>query len=160
MSKVKIVDNFLSEKQLGDFIRFVKDPYFPWFRGYKVADVKNSQIQMRHLFLKDNNQSMHFEGVKPILDFFDKKIEKVKINLTFNSGEQTIGGWHYDYLNDDKIKIAILYLNTNNGYTMLKDGTKIKSVENRLALFDNVWHTDVTQTDTEERVVLNIGYYE
>ena len=38
--------------------------------------------------------------------------------------------------------------------------TKIKSVENRLALFDNVWHTDVTQTDTEERVVLNIGYYE
>ena len=80
MSKVKIVDNFLSEKQLGDFITFIKDPYFPWFRGYKVADVKNSQIQMRHLFLKDNNQSMHFEGVKPILDFFDKKIEKDKIN--------------------------------------------------------------------------------
>ena len=65
---------------------------------------------------------------------------------------------HWVLIDDKNNKIAILYLNTNNGYTLLEDGTKIPSVKNKLALFDNVSHTDVTCTDTEERVVLNIGY--
>mgnify|MGYP003690124277 CR=1 FL=1 len=88
---------------------------------------------------------------------FDNVV-KVKLNLTFSSGTQDIGGWHYDYDKTTNIKIAVLYLNTNNGYTKLNDGTQILSEKNKLAVFDNVNHTDVTQTDTTERFVLNIGY--
>ena len=34
------------------------------------------------------------------------------------------------------IKRDIYYINTNNGYTKLEDGTKVMSVANRLLLFD------------------------
>ena len=76
--------------------------------------------------------------------------------------EPTIGGWHQDYIKTKEwpnLKIALFYLNTNNGYTILEDGTKIESIENRLAIFDNtVIHTDCSQTDTEGRLVLNIAF--
>jgi len=49
-------------------------------------------------------------------------------------------------------------MNDNNGFTLLEDGTKFYSKANRLVIFDNVSHTDVTQTNTEERIVLNIGF--
>ena len=148
MSKLKIQHNFLDTNVFHTF---------PWFRGYKVEDDKK-QIQLRHVFLHpEYGASPYYDIVKPILINFDNVV-KVKLNLTFSSGTQDIGGWHYDYDKTTNIKIAVLYLNTNNGYTKLNDGTQILSEKNKLAVFDNVNHTDVTQTDTTERFVLNIGY--
>jgi len=157
MSKLKIQHNFLDTNVFDTFFKSIKDESFPWFRGYKVEDDKK-QIQLRHVFLHpEYGASPYYDIVKPILINFDNVV-KVKLNLTFSSGTQDIGGWHYDYDKTTNIKIAVLYLNTNNGYTKLNDGTQILSEKNKLAVFDNVNHTDVTQTDTTERFVLNIGY--
>ena len=95
-----------------------------------------------------------YRGVK-VLHSLEKKQHQLRhVFLT----ESQIGGWHKDYDDDSDCKVAILYLNTNNGYTKLKDGTKFPSVKNTVVMFDNVEHTDVTQTNTEERIVLNIGF--
>jgi hypothetical protein len=52
-------------------------------------------------------------------------------------------------------------MNTNNGYTYFEDGTKAKSVANRLIKFDNVmYHSGTTCTDENQRVVININYKE
>ena len=58
-------------------------------------------------------------------------------------------------------KTAVYYINTNNGYTLFKKGKKkVKSVENRIVIFDAMEeHTTVTQTDKDVRLVLNINYY-
>ena len=51
-------------------------------------------------------------------------------------------------------------MNTNNGYTLLETGDKIKSVENRLVLFPcNILHTGITQTDTKVRVLLTFNFF-
>ena len=57
-------------------------------------------------------------------------------------------------------KAMIYYLNTNNGYTILKDGVKIKSIQNR-ALFFNPQeeHQSTTCTDLKCRMNININYF-
>ena len=69
------------------------------------------------------------------------------------------GGWHIDFIDDPPITTAILYLNSNNGWTEFKKGGKVKSVENRIVIFDsNLEHQGVTCTDELQRVVLNFNY--
>ena len=59
------------------------------------------------------------------------------------------------------ITTSIFYVNTNNGYTELEDGTKIESVANRLVSFPgNTLHTGTSCTDEKIRVVINFNYYE
>ena len=75
----------------------------------------------------------------------------------------TTGGWHYDMVTKDvawsDTKSAIFYINTNNGYTKYEDGNKVASVENRLVIApNNLMHTNVSQTDIKNRVVINLNY--
>ena len=54
---------------------------------------------------------------------------------------------------------SIFYVNTNNGYTELETGEKIESVANRLVTYPlNMKHSGVTQTDTQQRVLINFNY--
>jgi len=170
---MKEIHNFLSDKDLDWLNEGIFYYDFPWYRGLKVQLDMNPSGRLQHIlshtFLTRSpgnpNEAIHsdwFWIIRPFADKFLKEIKakrliRLKLNLGYSNGIQEEGGWHTDY-DDKNYKIAILYLNTNNGYTLLEDGTKISSVENKLALFDNVSHTDVTNTDTEERVVLNIGY--
>ncbi len=93
------------------------------------------------------------------------KISRLKINTVVKQPEHILQGWHRDQpldapeLDNHGLKIAIYYLNTTNGYTLLEDGTKVSSVANRLVKFDNILHTCVTQTDEYRRVTVNINYY-
>ena len=86
--------------------------------------------------------------------------------ISFVMFQHFVGGWHRDVLNPwtgevhvQESMIGILYINTNNGYTLLETGDKIESVENRLLLFPcHIMHTGITQTDTKIRVVINFNF--
>ena len=53
----------------------------------------------------------------------------------------------------------MFYLNTNDGYTLLEDGTKIKSIANRVLLFNpNDLHASTSTSDTNRRVTININW--
>ena len=55
---------------------------------------------------------------------------------------------------------AIFYINTNNGYTKLSDGTIVESKSNRLlTMSSNIEHLGTTCTDQKRRVVINLNYY-
>ena len=57
-------------------------------------------------------------------------------------------------------KGAIFYLNTNNGLTILDDTHEIKSVENRLLIFDSSKiHRSTTCTDDKVRMNVNFNYF-
>tara|TARA_R110000822_G_scaffold101654_2_gene227953 strand:+ start:1273 stop:1812 length:540 start_codon:yes stop_codon:yes gene_type:complete len=174
--KVHEFKNFLTEEEFSELCNEVYDGEFPWYRGCKTYLEDNHkdkiQHQMFHMFINTFDEepvkSYCFEILMPFLNKMEKELNvtkflRAKINLNYNSGEQIIGGWHFDW--DDntqknkKLHVALFYLNTNNGYTLLDNGTKIPSVANKLVVFGNDRHTDVTHTDTEERLVLNIGFY-
>ena len=55
---------------------------------------------------------------------------------------------------------SIFYINTNNGYTKFKDGTKVESIANRMITFPaNMEHCGTSCTDKNIRIVINFNYY-
>ena len=87
-----------------------------------------------------------------------KKLRRIKGNLNTRTVFHRKTGWHYDYAD---MTTAILYLNTNNGWTEIEGYGKINSVANRVVIFDsNLKHTGVTTTDEKIRVMLNFNYEE
>ena len=89
----------------------------------------------------------------------------LKINSNIRLPKPYISEFHSDInmiVREDllsKFTTSIFYVNTCNGYTELKDGTKIESVANRLVSFPaDTRHRSVSQTDEQRRLVININY--
>ena len=59
----------------------------------------------------------------------------------------------------ENIFTGVFYINTCNGGTKFKNGPKVKSVANRVVIFDtNFEHAAVTCTDKQSRVVVNFNF--
>ena len=85
-------------------------------------------------------------------------ILRVKINLTTQHEKSFVSEFHVDC--NKPHQVAIYYLNTNNGFTELEDGTKINSIGNRLVVLNNgEKHRSISSTD-KIRIVLNINWHE
>ena len=102
---------------------------------------------------------------KPIMEQIDPfALVRIKLNLFLNRGIPVSSGWHVDMGEDRKggpsYKTGIFHLNTNNGFTLLEDGTTVGSVANRLVVFNGGYtvHTGITQTDADVRAFLNLNY--
>ena len=65
-------------------------------------------------------------------------------------------------MSEEKLKhwtTSIFYVNTNNGYTVFEDGTKVESVANRMLTFpSNLKHCGTSCTDKNIRSVINFNY--
>ena len=55
---------------------------------------------------------------------------------------------------------VVYYLNTCDGYTHFKDGTRVETIENRAVIFNSqVPHGGSTCTNADNRIVLNINIH-
>ena len=87
-----------------------------------------------------------------------KALMRIKLNMYQNTETIKEHGMHIDY--DFSHKAAIYSVNTCDGYTKLKDGTKIDSIANRLLLFDaSLPHTSSTTANQTVRVNINFNYF-
>ena len=67
--------------------------------------------------------------------------------------------FHVDNIHDGSFT-SILYFNTCNGWTEFMEGPKVRTIENRLVTFPTCYyHSGVTCTDQESRVVINFNYF-
>lgn len=82
---------------------------------------------------------------------------RIKLNSKIHTNEII----EYPLHQDDVCKnVAIYYLNTCDGYTYFKGGTKVESIANRIIIFPSeVWHGGTSVTNTDRRVVINFNYY-
>lgn len=165
---ITILDNVLNEKDFNTIQEIIFDAHFPWyFNGGVVYDNESelNNYQFTHCFYKQFcPHSEYYELLFPIIKFIDPiSILRIKANLLTKSENIIEHGFHTDipYLKENqKSTTAIFYVNTNNGYTKFEDGTKIKSVANRLISFDSrLLHTGSTCTDEKRRVVINFNYF-
>ena len=137
---------------------------FPWFYNDFIADEnkEDSGYQYIHNFLglgvsqelvKQRHPYYHL--VQP----FEKlgKMYRIKANMRTRTLFHGRSDYHIDY---PDMTTAIFYLNTCNGYTNFrKSGKKIKTVANRMVIFDsNLEHAGFSQTDEKVRVVINFNY--
>ncbi len=141
-----------------------------------------------HMFYNDDiPMSPFLEVVDPILSKIKRTaLIRVKANLLTRTPEIVKNNLHHDVgyfdqiegppysftdveesqrtYSDEKlghITTAIFYVNTNNGYTELEDGTKIESVANRFVSFPaDTLHTGTSCTDEKVRVIVNFNYFE
>ena len=158
----EVKDNFLPEKEYINIYTLLTDEYFPWyFNNYKTLSHTGElfDYQFTHTFYKDNEiSSPFFKSLKPLIDKLNSRtLVRIKANLNPITQELIKSKSHTDQ--DFECKVAIYYLNTNNGYTMLED-KKVESKANRMVLFDSsIFHYGTNSTNCNNRMVINFNYF-
>jgi hypothetical protein len=168
-SEYKIIDNVLSEELYtatkNNFLEYSK---FPWFyNNFKVSHTEPFHLnnyQFTHMFYNDYSiRSELFQIVEPIVKYLNpESLIRIKANLVPKTEFRHVFEYHTDTLSKSNgRKTAIYYVNSNNGVTILEDGTEIESIGNRLVIFDQkISHTGTTCTNEKVRCLINFNYIE
>ena len=159
---MKIIDNVLPDNVFKDIQDVFLGNTFSW---YYMSSVEDSIYNDGNYYFSSviyNNcapTTNLFQKLFPVLDVLQPKaLVRIKANLYPNINKFVTHKPHKDY--EYKHNGAIFYLNTNNGYTILEDGTKVESVANRLLMFDaSENHSSTNCTDTQARVNINFNYF-
>jgi hypothetical protein len=161
---MKIIDNFLNKEDFETLQNNMLGYNFPWYLQDGVNVIGDEFFQLTHNFYKEFQIVSHlYNLVEPLI----KKINpisliRIKANLLTKTEKIIEHGMHIDQFGKiiPKSKTAVFYCNTNNGYTKFEDGDKVKSIENRIAIFNNsLYHSGSSCTDKKARVVININYF-
>ena len=159
--KYEIIDNFLEEKEFIKIKNIILSADFPWYYNNTVAekDSKDGFYFTHNFFCNCFVGSDKYTLLYPIFNKLNlKSIIRAKGNFYPRTEKIEEHDTHTDY--KFKHKGFILYINTNNGFTRLKNGKKIESIENRGLLFDpSIEHNSSTCTDKHGRININFNYF-
>lgn len=153
-----IKENFLDK----EFFNRLKDLIFSndisWF--FRSSMSEGDHYFFNHSFYNDYRPfSVFFDDfIYPVVKKLDAKgINEIRANLLIKQDKVYQSNFHVD--KPYKCKTAVLYMNTCNGYTILKN-QKIKCEENKILIFDSeIEHAIVSQTDTDRRIIINFNYF-
>ena len=159
---MEVIDNFLPENDFIKLQSLILGEYFPWYYNDYVLTTPSNftslNYQFIHLFYKDGIKSPLYLSVEPFITKLKvKDLFRIKANLNLKTLNHEYGGYHFDpYM---KGKIAVYYINNNNGWTQFKNGDRVNSIQNRMVIFDpKLEHSSVTCTDKKRRLVINFNY--
>lgn len=158
-----MIDNFLPESDFFVLSETMLSSNFPWFFQSKVANQDENydatHCLFTHILHSNHSSRSDFFGIfVPILDRLKPRaLIRVKVNLYPQTEKRVLHGWHVD--NSFEHRGGLFHLNTNNGVTVLEDGTELESVANRMVLFDSARkHRSTTCTDKKVRANININF--
>ena len=170
---IEIIDDYL-DAEVHDRL------YNYWTGNYDQGDIANScawifnaginypgdgHSQYIHLiYSKHHIISNAYNLIEPIVDKEDMSaIVRIKANAITQTEELVVFDWafHCDFgPHADDMMTGIYYVNTNDGYTLFEDGTKVESVANRFVKFPaTLMHTGTSCTDDYRRIGINFNYY-
>lgn len=160
---MKIVDNYLPQKVFDEIQSQLVNNNFPWFYSENVASKNKTESNKDHWFLHHtfyvNNipNSTFFPLIVPVIESLEaKSLMRVKANMYPQTDKIIVHDKHRD--NIFKHKGALLYINTNNGYTIVEN-KKVESIANRMLFFDSSkLHQSTTCTDAKVRLNINFNY--
>jgi len=161
--KPSVIKNFLKPGEFKRIVTLFLSPNFPWYYESTVAvhnsptEKKSRFFAMTHMFYRNHQfHSSYFEVLNPILKRLSPRaLLRIKANLFPSSSSLHTYPFHTDYPYSHKT--AIYAINTNNGYTVFKDKTKIESKENQMVFFDGSKPHGSTNC-TDQQVRINIGF--
>jgi len=157
---MKIIDNFLDINISDQIEKTIIQDNFPWY--YTGKGVYNSNVYFFSHTLLENGKKSNYadELLLPIVSKINgKKLFRAKVNGYTKTENYVHYPYHFDNDLDKDIKVAIYYVNTNNGYTEIKNNGKVESIKNRILFMNgNEEHKCTNQTDTDLRINININY--
>ena len=159
---MKVIDNFLDESYFNYLTSTIMSDWFPWYYNPYVVYEGDGKSQFTHVFFNDappwnGKKSEYFNLWMPCIQKLKcHRLNRIKANLT----QRTVFHRKYQHHIDIKDMLtAIFYINTCNGYTRFKGRPNVKSVANRMVIFDsNLLHSGVTCTNGQVRVVVNFNF--
>ena len=165
---ITVIDNFIEHKDWKNIHDNMVSPWFVWFYCKSLNSEEDwNYTQLTHVFYNgvvqgNINPSMSVQNdlLKPIYDLLSPcTLTRVKANLTTpaTSTDNPSKTFH----NDSKIKTGITgvyYVNSNDGKTIFKDGSKVDSVANRMVLFPNHLEHGVERSTKLDRFVINFNF--
>lgn len=167
----KIIDNFLEEEQFEEIKNEIIGPNFHWNMNPCVSNLEEmyeydpNTIVSSYYFTNTLFSSTDLI-VKPRCLLFESFVNKLEmkslIRIKANLYPSTKKIMHHKKHTDFPFshRGAIFYLNTNNGLTVLEDGTEVQSIKNRLLLFDpSKIHNSTTCTDQKCRINVNFNFF-
>ena len=171
---MKVIDNFLPSYQFNQIYSIMMGSDFPWYYNPTILDEDSDDYikdrwQLSHTFHHHDKgaQSSFNTLMEPIISRLEIKPDnllRIKANLNPKTIFHRRGGYHTDIIRSStrsNVKIALLYVNSNNGWTHIKGYGKVKSVANRMVIFDcNLFHSGYTCTDEKTRVLINFNWKE
>jgi hypothetical protein len=162
---IKIIDNFLEEEDFKKIKNKMLSASFPWYytEGIIGEDHSLDMFQFVHIFWdheRGGKNSDHLIELKPIIDKINpRELYRIKSNMTVRGEKIIENGYHTDYDKSSKFITAVYYINTNDGYTVFEDGTKVNSLENRFVMFDSdISHSGSNCTNANIRCLINFNY--
>ena len=177
IGEIEIIDNFLEEesfeivKQILDKdIVWVYNEILPYEGDDRLLADQTYNYQYVHSVIHNNEiESGFYHALKQSGVFKKLKVRalcRVKFNSICREEKIITHGFHQDMYFDgwpdgvDGLKTSILYINTNDGFTVFEDGTKVKSIANRVVTFPVSYrHSGTTCTNCPRRVALNVVYF-
>jgi hypothetical protein len=170
----EIIDNFLEKEDYENIIKtfFPQDlsnpNNFSW--NYQKGIVRDPELgstgyeennwtYVHPLYSSDNGLKFDrfYSLAKPILNKLNiKQLFDIRAYLLVPTPEHI----YHEFHTDRKIphKVALFYITSCNGFTILKDTIEVECVGNRMLTFDGfIEHRSVTSTDYP-RCVININY--
>ena len=163
---MQVIDNFLPEYHFKQISNAVLGKKFFWHFRDGIVVPNDGQCQFTHVIFDIQHGGVLSEYY-PLFNIVQqklgvKRLDRIKLNLNPKTIFHRKGGYHTDRDNSNQPqhqKTAVLYINTNNGWTQFKKGGKVKSVANRIVICDNnLEHTGVTCTKENRRVIVNFNY--
>ena len=159
LTMTEVIDNFLCDYDFKSFTHILMGNNFPWYYNDDICYENDGKFQFTHTFYNHNDGTKSY--YYSLLDACQnklgvKKLVRIKANLNPRTLFHKKAGYHIDFKD---IMTAVYYVNTNNGWTKFKKGGRVKSVANRVVIFDsNLEHSGVTCTDEKRRMVINFNY--
>jgi|TARA_E500000318_G_scaffold40488_1_gene38774 hypothetical protein len=158
---MKIYKNFLPEPLFKEIQSITTSNTFPYFYNPYTANEKDrSSFLFTHLLYGEKKPLSNYLAtiVYPIMAKIKyTELLRAKINLYTKTPTEIVTGFHTD--SDKEHKVLLYSVNTNNGYTLFKDGKKVLSLANQAVVFDGkMSHSSVAQTDESIRVNININF--
>ena len=168
MNDIQIHDNFLTQTEYEALYNVFGTQDVNWhyndFINSPMDDDGDYNFQFVHPIYHYNEsktKSPYKKLIDPILSKLNvETLLRLKFNMNTRTNKIIESNFHVDIgTYPNTYKIAIFYLNSNDGYTLFECGRKIESVANRVVIFDGkLKHCGTSCTNQKNRIVLNINY--
>ena len=168
--KIEIVDNFLSSYNSNILIKTLNGTKmghgcFQWafmndmnYESY-VGNYYFNHVLVVNYEVIDSHWMPLFIPLLDKLKIALSNVYRLKVNLYTRTQRRVHHSSHKDYNPNEGFRTALYYVNTNNGVTIFDGKRTVKSIENRIALFDGSnKHHSTTPTDCNYRSTINIDY--
>tara|TARA_R100001244_G_C5143548_1_gene128341 strand:- start:298 stop:807 length:510 start_codon:yes stop_codon:yes gene_type:complete len=162
-----VVDDFLSEEDYKNIKSLMHGNEFPWFLQDGIVDEDGEDDPLDILFTHYiysgigtpiGIRSDFYNAFLPVIKKIgDPIVIRIKANCYPRTESLKTHNFHVDHTFPHEA--CVLSLSSNDGYTLLKTGEKIESVENR-ALFtkDLLPHASTNCTNLNCRINLNVTF--